>query len=162
MSHDVRNNRSSLYWVWWFSFVNRESLLGQLIVHQKSLHQNFTDASGGKAPKGKNLPEFVNNIVYVRQIEAKVNIQSLYIINDQVLQAKISQHILCMTCLKLSRTDTTFWWMESVKIGNSSGKKIEVYLRFMVYVSRLSILLEVNNVKFIYFVSLTLTLLNQK
>lgn len=51
----------------------RESLLGQLTVHQKSVQQNFNDASGGRAPKGKNLPEFVNTIVYVRQLEAKVN-----------------------------------------------------------------------------------------
>ncbi|XP_053400577.1 cytoplasmic dynein 2 heavy chain 1-like [Mercenaria mercenaria] len=50
----------------------RETLLGQLTVHQKSLQQNFSDASGGRAPKGKNLPEFVNTIVYVRQIEAKL------------------------------------------------------------------------------------------
>ena len=52
----------------------RETLLGQLTVHQKQLQEQFSSATGGKVPKGKNLPEFVNVIVYIRQLEAKVNI----------------------------------------------------------------------------------------
>jgi hypothetical protein len=75
-------------------FLYRESLLGQLIVHQKSLQQNFTDASGGKAPKGKNLPEFVNTIVYVRQIEAKVS--CLCCKNDKIMRQVNRLCILCV------------------------------------------------------------------
>ena len=52
----------------------RETLLGQLTVHQKQLQEQFSAATGGKVPKGKNLPEFVNVIVYIRQLEAKVSI----------------------------------------------------------------------------------------
>ena len=47
-------------------------MLGQLTVHQKSIQEQFSQACNGKVPKGKNLPEFVNLIVYVRQLEAKV------------------------------------------------------------------------------------------
>lgn len=54
------------------SFPNRETLLGQLTVHQKSIQEQFSQACNGKVPKGKNLPEFVNLIVFVRQLEAKV------------------------------------------------------------------------------------------
>ncbi|KAH3831149.1 hypothetical protein DPMN_104411, partial [Dreissena polymorpha] len=50
----------------------REQLLGQLTVSHKGLQQQFNDAGNGKLPKGKNLPEFVNLIVFVRQLEAKV------------------------------------------------------------------------------------------
>ncbi|XP_064610087.1 cytoplasmic dynein 2 heavy chain 1-like isoform X3 [Liolophura sinensis] len=55
----------------------RETLLGQLSVHLKQVHDDFmsrTDARSGSkgTPKGKNLPDVVNSIVYVRQLEAKV------------------------------------------------------------------------------------------
>ncbi|XP_052794024.1 cytoplasmic dynein 2 heavy chain 1-like isoform X3 [Mya arenaria] len=50
----------------------RETLLGQLTVSQRGIQEQFNDASHGKFPKGKNLPEFVNQIVFVRQLEAKV------------------------------------------------------------------------------------------
>ncbi|KAL3878520.1 hypothetical protein ACJMK2_030860 [Sinanodonta woodiana] len=50
----------------------RETLLGQLTVHQKQLQDDFSKATGGKVPKGKNLPDVVNVIVFVRQLEAKV------------------------------------------------------------------------------------------
>jgi len=52
----------------------RETLLGQLTVSQKDIQQQFTDAGNGKIPKGKNIPEFVNQIVFVRQLEAKVGV----------------------------------------------------------------------------------------
>ena len=59
----------------------RETLLGQLSVYIKSLRDDFvkrTSGGGSKGPpKGKNLPEVVNNIVYVKQLEAKVC--SLYV-----------------------------------------------------------------------------------
>ncbi len=50
-------------------------MLGQLSVYIKQTRDDFVQrtASGGKGPpKGKNLPETVNNIVWVRQLEAKV------------------------------------------------------------------------------------------
>ena len=59
----------------------RETLLGQLTVYIKGIRDDFvakTQSSfgGGKdgsgPPKGKNMPEIVNNIVWVRQLEAKV------------------------------------------------------------------------------------------
>lgn len=52
----------------------RETLLGQLIVLIRGIQDDFNQrASGAKeAPKGKNLPEVVNDIVWVRQLEAKV------------------------------------------------------------------------------------------
>ena len=57
-------------------FVHRETLLGQLTVHVRQISEEFSQRTGhrgGKGvPKGKNLPEVVNNIVYVRQLEAKV------------------------------------------------------------------------------------------
>nr|KAG5701774.1 hypothetical protein BaRGS_000764 [Batillaria attramentaria] len=55
----------------------RETLLGQLTVHVRQISEDFsirTGHRGGKGvPKGKNLPEVVNNIVYVRQLEAKID-----------------------------------------------------------------------------------------
>ncbi|XP_013392185.1 cytoplasmic dynein 2 heavy chain 1, partial [Lingula anatina] len=52
----------------------RETLLGQLTVFIKQIRDDFTQrTSGDKAPpKGKNMPEVVNCIVWVRQLEAKV------------------------------------------------------------------------------------------
>lgn len=53
----------------------RETLLGQLTVLIKQIQDDFNQrASGAKeAPKGKNLPEVVNAIVWVRQLEARVS-----------------------------------------------------------------------------------------
>ncbi|XP_025088458.1 cytoplasmic dynein 2 heavy chain 1-like isoform X3 [Pomacea canaliculata] len=55
----------------------RETLLGQLMVHVRQISEDFsirTGHRGGKGvPKGKNLPDVVNNIVYVRQLEAKID-----------------------------------------------------------------------------------------
>lgn len=46
------------------------------MVHVRQISEDFsirTGHRGGKGvPKGKNLPDVVNNIVYVRQLEAKV------------------------------------------------------------------------------------------
>lgn len=55
----------------------RETLLGQLTVLIKQIQDDFNQrASGAKdTPKGKNLPEVVNAIVWVRQLEAKVSMQ---------------------------------------------------------------------------------------
>ncbi|OWF37256.1 Cytoplasmic dynein 2 heavy chain 1 [Mizuhopecten yessoensis] len=56
----------------------RETLLGQLNVNIKEVENDFQKRTGqrpgGKGvPKGKNLPEIVNNMVYVRQLEARGN-----------------------------------------------------------------------------------------
>ena len=52
----------------------RETLLGQLQVYLKSIKDDFNiRISDTGPPTGKNLPEVVNNIVWVRQLEAKVN-----------------------------------------------------------------------------------------
>ncbi|XP_033632471.1 cytoplasmic dynein 2 heavy chain 1-like isoform X2 [Asterias rubens] len=51
----------------------RETLLGQLQVYLKSIKDDFNiRISDTGPPTGKNLPEVVNNIVWVRQLEAKV------------------------------------------------------------------------------------------
>jgi len=53
----------------------RETLLGQLSVFIKQTRDNFmqqTHAGGKGIPKGKNVPEAVNNISWVQQLIAKV------------------------------------------------------------------------------------------
>ncbi|XP_022324921.2 cytoplasmic dynein 2 heavy chain 1-like isoform X2 [Crassostrea virginica] len=54
----------------------RETLLGQLNVNLRETEDDFQKRTGQRAgnkgiPKGKNLPEIVNAIVFVRQLEAK-------------------------------------------------------------------------------------------
>jgi hypothetical protein len=47
-------------------------------VHVKSIQEDFSSKSGGysgsssEVPKGKNLPDVVNSIVWVNQLQAKV------------------------------------------------------------------------------------------
>lgn len=63
-----------------FDLFYRETLLGQLTVYVKGIRDDFVSRtqqtfSGGKEggpPKGKNMPEIVNIIVWVRQLESKV------------------------------------------------------------------------------------------
>ncbi|XP_071483964.1 LOW QUALITY PROTEIN: cytoplasmic dynein 2 heavy chain 1-like [Diadema antillarum] len=51
----------------------RETLLGQLQVYLKAIKDDFNvRTSESSPPTSKNLPEVVNNIVWVRQLEAKV------------------------------------------------------------------------------------------
>ncbi|XP_071126281.1 cytoplasmic dynein 2 heavy chain 1-like isoform X2 [Mytilus edulis] len=55
----------------------RETLLGQLTVQIREAEDDFQKRTGQRAggkgiPKGKNLPEIVNSIVYVRQTEARL------------------------------------------------------------------------------------------
>lgn len=52
----------------------RETLLGQLTDYVRTLKSNFKTKSESTSgpPKGKNLPEVVNNIVWARQQESKV------------------------------------------------------------------------------------------
>ena len=53
----------------------RETLLGQLSVFIKQTRDSFvqkTNAGGQGIPKGKNVPEAVNNISWVQQLIAKV------------------------------------------------------------------------------------------
>ena len=54
----------------------RETLLGQLRVFIKQIRDDFIQKTGhgDSPPKGKNLPDSVNNIVWVRQLEAKVSL----------------------------------------------------------------------------------------
>lgn len=55
-------------------------MLGQLTVHIKGIQEDFSSKSGGYSgskndggvPKGKNLPDIVNSIVWVNQLQAKV------------------------------------------------------------------------------------------
>lgn len=59
------------------NFFPRETLLGQLNVNLRETEDDFQKRTGQRAgnkgiPKGKNLPEIVNAIVFVRQLEAKV------------------------------------------------------------------------------------------
>ena len=52
--------------------VFREQLLGHLSMYIKSLKNDFSTNAGNAPSKGKNMPEVVNLMVYVRQLEAKV------------------------------------------------------------------------------------------
>lgn len=67
---------TSLYWYNLSALCFRETLLGQLTVHIKSIQEDFSSKSGGysssEVPKGKNLPNVVNSIVWVNQLQAKV------------------------------------------------------------------------------------------
>ena len=60
------------------SIFNRETLLGQLQEFIKSMKDDFMARSGQlsqskqKPPRGKNLPEVVNDIVWARQLQTKV------------------------------------------------------------------------------------------
>ena len=59
------------------SVYHRETLLGQLNVYIKQTRDDYmqrTSSGGQGAPKGKNLPETVNSILWVRQLEAKVRL----------------------------------------------------------------------------------------
>ena len=65
----------------------RETLLGQLTVYVKGIRDDFISKTqnsysggkdGGGPPQGRNMPEIVNNIVWVRQLDSKVGKPSLY------------------------------------------------------------------------------------
>lgn len=65
----------------------RETLLGQLSVFIKQTRDNFvqkTSADGKGIPKGKNVPEAVNNISWVQQLIAKVLNLNIYNGNKSV------------------------------------------------------------------------------
>ena len=72
-----------LRWINFYSGCNiyRETLLGQLRVFIKQIKDDFLQKTshGDKLPQGKNVPETVNNIVWARQLEAKV---CSYLSND--------------------------------------------------------------------------------
>ncbi|XP_012944204.1 cytoplasmic dynein 2 heavy chain 1 [Aplysia californica] len=54
----------------------RETLLGQLITYVRQVNEDFNSRTGrgsGQIPKGKNNPSIVNNIIFVRQLEAKID-----------------------------------------------------------------------------------------
>uniref|UniRef100_A0A2C9KFK1 Uncharacterized protein n=1 Tax=Biomphalaria glabrata TaxID=6526 RepID=A0A2C9KFK1_BIOGL len=55
----------------------RETLLGQLITFVRQVNEDFNSCTGkggkDRIPKGKNNPEVVNNIIYVKQLEAKID-----------------------------------------------------------------------------------------
>lgn len=62
-------------------FLFRETLLGQLTVYVKSIRDDFISRTqnsysgnkdGSGPPQGQNMPEIVNNIVWVRQLDSKV------------------------------------------------------------------------------------------
>ena len=66
----------------------RETLLGQLTVYVRGIRDDFiartqNSYSGGKdgsgPPRGRNMPEIVNNIVWVRQLDAKVRLNFIMI-----------------------------------------------------------------------------------
>ena len=73
--------------------MHRETLLGQLLSYIKSLKEEFTNctassrrgrhaADDAAPPTGKNLPGVVNNIVWARQLQAKVHsLHSKYILH---------------------------------------------------------------------------------
>ena len=89
---------------------HRESLLGQLTSYLRSLRGNYTTLTSSQPhlpshshahrdpaqiaaaeklapPTGKNLPQVVNNIVWTRQLEAKVSVKT-----------DIVCHCVCFSC----------------------------------------------------------------
>ena len=69
-----------------FTSCCRETLLGQLTVYVKGIRDDFISKTqnsysggkdGGGPPQGRNMPEIVNNIVWVRQLDSKVGKPSL-------------------------------------------------------------------------------------
>lgn len=56
----------------------RETLLGELTLLTKQIQEDFNQKASGmkETPKGKNLPESVNTIVWVKQLEAKVRLSA--------------------------------------------------------------------------------------
>jgi hypothetical protein len=62
----------------WFYLLNfRETLIGQLYEYIKSLRSDFqaksTFSKGEGPPKGHNMPEIINYIMWGRQLEARVS-----------------------------------------------------------------------------------------
>ena len=58
--------------------IGRETLLGQQIMYIRHVNEDFNSRTGRgnkSIPKGMNNPEIVNNIIYVRQLEAKVTMK---------------------------------------------------------------------------------------
>ena len=59
-----------------FFLCSRETLLGQLHEYARSLKSDFqarsTYAKGEGPPKGLNMPEVINHVVWARQLQAKV------------------------------------------------------------------------------------------
>lgn len=83
--------------------VLRETLLGQLSAHIKSIQDDFVARTGSsmhssasaagdsRSPlTGKNLPEVVNNIVWARQLEAKVPV--FVVLSVQIICASVCLH----------------------------------------------------------------------
>lgn len=61
-------------------------MLGQLTVYIKGIRDDFISRTqnsysgnkdGSGPPKGRNMPEIVNNIVWVRQLDSKVWFQTI-------------------------------------------------------------------------------------
>ena len=61
-------------------------MLGQLTVYIKGIRDDFItrtqnsysgNKDGSGPPKGRNMPEIVNNIVWVRQLDSKVRFQTI-------------------------------------------------------------------------------------
>ena len=62
-------------------------MLGQLTVYVKSIRDDFISRTqnsysgnkdGSGPPQGRNMPEIVNNIVWVRQLDSKVCVELFY------------------------------------------------------------------------------------
>ena len=87
-----------MYYVMISGLSHRETLLGQLTSYLRSLRDNYTTLTSSQPhlpshshahsdpaqiaaaeklapPTGKNLPQVVNNIVWTRQLEAKVSVE---------------------------------------------------------------------------------------
>lgn len=63
-------------------------MLGQLTVYIKGIRDDFItrtqnsysgNKDGSGPPKGRNMPEIVNNIVWVRQLDSKVRFQTIIV-----------------------------------------------------------------------------------
>ena len=75
-------------------------MLGQLTVYVKSIRDDFISRTqnsysgnkdGSGPPQGRNMPEIVNNIVWVRQLDSKVCVELYYCLFSVVLLELLSK-----------------------------------------------------------------------
>ena len=109
-----------LKWNFYFILYFRETLLGQLQVYLKTLKDDFNiRTSESSPPTGKNLPEVVNNVVWVRQLEAKVSCGLDCLSNKATLSMSVGIP-LCFICepSSYSMYDMFMYCMQFVPILN--------------------------------------------
>ena len=106
-------------------YLVRETLLGQLTSYLRSLRDTYTNLSSSHPhipsshphrdpaqlaaaeklapPTGKNMPVVVNNIIWTRQLEAKVRVK------ERVSLQPVCMVSICTRCLRLYQLLRLCW-----------------------------------------------------